>query len=685
MCVMKTAGTPNHRPGRTAERALDRAPERTPSRRELFRFGLTSVAAFSVAGCSALSLNPSDKGGGKGGGEGAGKAGTGLKEAPDLGDQVKAGKLPARAKRMPAKPMVIRPTEPGGVYGGTWNTILTSVDADPHLVGSLSYEPLVRWDVDQTKISPNVAESWEIGQDGRVYTFKLRAGMKWSDGKPYTADDLVFGYEDVLSNKDLYPVMPSQFAPDGQPAKLEKVDATTVRFTFPKPQGLFLDQVASSGGAVLHCLPKHYLKQFHKKYNPDADKLAKQEGQPDWTKLFLNKGGNGPTEFGSWQNTDLPVIYPWKLSSQSGNRLVVSRNPYYWKTDSDGRQLPYLDRVVFDIITDPQVSTLKLSQGDYSLVTPGLVTLQSKPVFARGREKGRFHFIAIGSSRMNDATFLLNQTHKDPEMRKVMQNKDFRIGLSYALNRQEIIKVVLLNQGEPWQTSPRKESGLYLQQLAKQYTQHDPAKANAHLDKAGYRRRDSDGFRLRPDGKRLGFTVEVRTNFNPLWADVAQLASGYWKKVGVDVQVKVEDATLLFNRVDANNHDAVMDDGDGGDLPMLGPGWYFPVDAGAAYAVEWGRWYESKGAQGEKPPTGPLRQMRLFDQIKVTPDKQKRDELFMQILRISQEEFYVIGTVLPEARYNVVQNDLHGVGGEMIDDCCEPGPSAPEQYFWKKT
>lgn len=655
-----------------------RSPVHQPSRRDLLRLGVTTAAAVAVAGCEALSVKPSGDPGGS-----QRPTSTTLKEAPELAKQVKAGTLPPRAQRLPTKPMVIRPTEQMGVYGGTWNTILTSVDADPHLIGSVSYEPLVRWDVDQRNVSPNVAEFWEVSPDGRAYTFVLREGMRWSDGEPYTADDLLFAYHDVLGVEELYPVWSSQFAPDGEPATLEKLDEHTVRFTFPKPHGLFLEQLASNGGATLHCLPRHYLQRFHLKYNPDADEQAKDEGFADWTEMFLAKGGTGPGELTAWQNPDLPCIFPWRVVEPlTGNRLVLKRNPFYWKTDPEGRQLPYLDEVVFDIITDPQVSTLKLTQGDYSLVTPGLVTLQSKPVFARGRGEGRYHFIDVASSRMNDATFLLNLTHKDPVMREFLGNKDFRIGLSYALNREEIIKIVLLGQGEPWQTSPRHESGLYLEGLAKQYIEYDVGKANEHLDAAGYRDRDSAGFRRRSDGRRLGFTVEVRTNFNPLWADIAQLAARYWKEVGVDVRVKVQDPTLIFSRVEANEHDAVMDDGDGGILPMLTPQWYFPVSVDAAYAVEWGRWYQTGGAAGLEPPPGPRRQMELFDEIKVTPDPRRREELFMEILRISQEEFYVIGTALPAARYNVVQDGLRNVARSMLDDCCEPGPSHPEQYFW---
>lgn len=654
----------------------------TVKRREALRVGAASVAAVTLAGCDLFSTEP------EGTSESAGDSGTDdQKEAPHLARQVKSGKLPPREKRLPKDPLVVKPTERTGQYGGTWSAFITYVGASPFLIGALSYEPLVRWSVDGKKVVPGLAASWDIHGDGHDYVFHLRRGLKWSDGQPFGVDDIVFAYEDVLKNTALNPVLPDWLTGGygGKPVTLEKVDEHTCRFTFSQPYGIFLSKIAADG-TVLTSLPRHYLKDFHKSYNPDVNAQAKTAGFSDWVKFFQAKGGAGPGELGVWQNKDLPTMYPWRLVQPltGANALRAERNPFYWKTDPQGRQLPYLDKVTFDLVKTPDVAILKLSKGEYSVAVPGIPTYANKPVLARNRTAGGYHFIDMVNSRMNFATFILNLTHPDPKMREMMQNKDFRIGLSYALNRPEIIKLVMQGQGKPWQTSPRPSSEFELKELGTQYTDYDERLANQHLDKAGYTGRDSDGFRTRPDGERVAFTLEVRTNFNPAWEDIAQLAHGYWKKVGVDARVRVEDATLLYSRRDANKHDAVMDDGDSGLLPILGPTWYFPyVDADSAFAVLWARWYQTKGKNGEKPPPGPRHQMEIYDELLQTADRKKQHDLFMQILKIAQEEFYVIGTALSHGEYNIVQNDFHNVADPMIDGSSypEPGPTNPEQYF----
>jgi ABC-type transport system substrate-binding protein len=647
-----------------------------PGRRDVLRLGTAATAILTLSACDLLSTDPEGKGS-------DGPRKSGAKEAPELAAQVKDGKLPPLARRLPKEPLVVKPTERIGRYGGQWDTFLTEVEANPHLVGSLSYEPLVRWNVESTEVIPGVAKSWDVSDDTREYTFHLRAGMKWSDGKPFGVDDIVFAYDDVQKSKDLYPVFTTWLATAGGPATLEKLDDVTFKFVFKEPNGIFLQNLAASG-TVLTSLPRHYLEQFHTKYNPDVKTLAKDEGFADWMELFAARGGMGPGDSGAWQNPDLPTIYPWRITQGlgDGTRLVAERNPFYWKTDPEGAQLPYIDRVVMAIVEDPSVSTLQITEGRYTLMTPGIATLENKPVFAKAREAGGFHFIDMVEDRMNFGTFVLNHNHKDRAMRAVFLNKNFKIGLSHALNREEIVKIVMKGQGVPWNTSPRPESKYFYEPLGKQYTEYDVDKANEHLDLAGYRQRDGQGFRLREDGKRLGFNLQVRVNFNPAWADIAQLARGYWREVGVDARVEVVAAELIFARIDANNHEAIMDDGDGGLIPYLNPGWYLPA-AATSFAIEWARWYDSKGQEGEEPPAPQKRQMELFDQVKASLEEGERVRLFTEILKIAAEEFYVIGTARTTQQYNIVQNDFHNVPNPFLDGSSypEPGPTNPEQYF----
>ena len=659
--------------------------EPTVTRRKLLRFGgAASFVIMTSSGCSLLSTDPDTEGR-----EGAGPRQTsgdpGAKEAPSLADQVKAGKLPPLAQRMPKSPLVVQPIEKVGTYGGTWQTCVGNPDAS-FLYMNLGYDGLVRWSRDWSKVEPNLAESWDAGGDGRQYTFHLRPGVKWSDGQECTADDIVFAYNDVLRNQELFPTLPEWLTAGGRPATVEKVDSHTVRFTFVEPKGLFLQYLASSSGNVLTALPRHYFQQFHKKYAPDAEAKAKQKGHNGWADGLLAMGGAGMTDIAWWQNPAIPTIAAWKTSQPLGGglRLAVDRNPYYWKTDPDGRQLPYIDQVRVQVIQDPQVAVLRSSQGQFSLTPDEFAAIRDKPVLAAGRDDGGYRFIDMPQSNMNSATFVFNLAHRDPKLRQVFQNKDFRIGLSYAINRQEIINTVLQRQGEPWQTSPLRQSKFFDEKLAKQYTEYDVAKANEHLDRAGYTQRDGAGFRLRPDGERLAFTVQVRLGTIPIWVDTAELVRGYWQRVGVDARVQTGNSELVIQRVEANQHDVVMDDGYPGlDDVLLDPAWYVPYQTGCQWGVPWGTWYVSGGRQGEEPPPRMRRQMELYDEIKKTLEPARQEELFKQLMRIAQEEFYLIGTAMPVGGYSVVQNNFRNVPKSLLSSTTYPSPgwSNPEQYY----
>jgi peptide/nickel transport system substrate-binding protein len=651
------------------------------TRRDCLRAGGVGLAAALGAGCDLLSTDPSSQ---QGKAAGAGGGLSASKEAPSLASQVKAGTLPALRKRLPANPLVLEPTDRAGAYGGRWHTCTQSVPGDTYEM--IGYDGLVRWDPSWTKVVPNIAESWEVGDGGRVYTFRLRTGMKWSDGSPFTSSDIAFAYTDVLKNEKLFPTLPQWLTVQGQPGTFERVDDHTFEFRFAEPHALLLERLATPDGNILTALPKAYFRQFHPRYNRDVQRLAKEEGFASWDELFAARGGLGLLDLGAWQTRDLPTLLAWRTEKpmKSDGHLVAVRNPYYWKTDPQGRQLPYLDEVVIDLVKDPQVAALQTTEGRYSLPPSDLLTLQDKPVMAAARAEGKFHFVDWVTSTMNDALVALNLTHRDPALRQVFQNRDFRIGLSYAINRSEVIRAVYQRQGEPWQVGPRRESEFFDEKLALQYTEHDVTKANDHLDRAGVGRRDGDGFRVRPDGARIAFDLEIPTGFKPAWIDAAELLKGYWDEVGIELRVKTETDTLFAERVEANQHDAVMFDGNAGLRDaLLDPTWYFPYGGGSYFAVEWARWYTSGGKTGSAPPPYAREQMDLYDRVQATIDPERQREMFMQILRIAQEQFYVIGLVLPAVGYNIVQDKLHNVPKSVPEAWLypDPGPARPEQFF----
>jgi ABC-type transport system substrate-binding protein len=623
-----------------------------------------------------------------------------FQDAPMLADQVMAGKLPAVAQRVPKTPMVITQVEKVGEYGGAWRMALVGGGDTALLLRTIGYEFLVRVDPDWKDIVPNVAASYTASPDAREFTFKLREGMKWSDGQSFDADDIMFWYEDVALNKELSPGgIGAWLTTGGKPGTVTKVDQYTVKFNFPNPNGLFLQNLASGfTGNPPTQYPAHYLKQFHKKYADPAklDQLMKENQAADWVKLFQLKGASVPgTSYNAvYSNPDLPVLNGWIITTPygTGNRVTCERNPFYWKVDTAGNQLPYIDKVNYDVLQDPQPLVLKAANGEIDMQDRNLATNQNKPVLTDNQQKGQFHFFETVPSSMNTMMVGLNLTHKNQTLRQVFQNRDFRIGLSYALKRQEIIDTVYVGQGEPWQGAPRKEMPFYNEQLAKQYTEYDVAKANAALDKA-FSKKDAQGFRLGPDGKRITFSIEVAGASDPTWADALKLVVGYWQQVGIDSQMKNEDRALLFTRKDANEHDAVIWGGDSGlKDAYLRPYWYLPMSVDSDFwAPAWSTWYYNRSGAGaqtppEEPPDPIKQQQALYDQLQATADPAKQADFMKQILAIAPDQFWVIGISLPSNGYGVVKNNFHNVpktmfstGGPYIN----PAPTNTCQYFFE--
>lgn len=233
------------------------------------------------------------------------------------------GDLPRLKDRLSQNPLVVATTERAGVYGGTWNSAILGPDDRTWLDRSVGYQPLLRWDPGFTKVVPNVAASFEVNADATVYVFHLRPGLRWSDGEPFTADNIVFAQNDLLANEELGGT---------DPVRAVKIDDHTVRLALPAPNALLVKDLASSFGMRL-LKPKHYLMKLHRTYNPDADKLAAEAELDDRVALI----GQQEEE---WTNPDLPTLNPWVTAESSQDRIVVERNPYFWKVDQGGRQLP---------------------------------------------------------------------------------------------------------------------------------------------------------------------------------------------------------------------------------------------------------------------------------------------------------------------------------------------------------
>ncbi|MEO8398074.1 MAG: ABC transporter substrate-binding protein, partial [Chloroflexota bacterium] len=388
-----------------------------------------------------------------------------FKESPMLTDQVTAGTIPAAAERLPANPAVVTPLSETGQYGGTLR--VGFIGTSPGWGGLLyiaGWDQLTQWKSDFSGVVPNIAESWDVSDDATTYTFHLRKGMKWSDGEPFGADDIMFYINDILLNPDLTPGgIAADWLPqlDAEKFAAEKIDDATVKFTFAHPNGSFLLNLATWSGRDITFYPKHYLMQFHKTYNPDVDSLvANEEGVTDWVGLFNKKANrDDPTNFLNYP--ERPTLFPWIVTSAlgSGTQLSMARNPYYWKVDTEGNQLPYIDGITGISYQDSQARTLAMVSGDLDyLVDPGP---ENRVTYYDALDGGApLKIIENLWDGANTSAIQFNRTYADPVLADIFANKDFRIGMSEAINRQEVIDIVYNGQGEPAQVAPLESSPL---------------------------------------------------------------------------------------------------------------------------------------------------------------------------------------------------------------------------------
>jgi len=615
------------------------------------------------------------------------------KEAPSLAALVESGDLPAMADRMPSNPVVIEPVESMGEYGGTWRTALVGGQDNAWLVRTISYEHLIRWTPEFTGLEPNIAESFEANDEATEFTFKLREGMKWSDGDDFNADDIMFWYNATLVNEEyeaLHPQAGWLKAGDGEGPVVEKVDDYTVKFVFTAPHGLFLQHIATPGGSIITRHSEHYCSQFHIDYADEAEleAMIEEEGATDWVNLYdLKCGGVPGTPYDArWQNGDLPTLMAWDIVDAygEGTQVVAERNPYYWKVDTEGRQLPYIDKVIYDILEDREVLLGKVASGEIDMMSRHFNTNDNKAFLFDEQENGEFGFFdTIGGG--NTTGFHFNMTHQDPRMREIFQNKNFRIAMSHCINRQEIIDLLYIGQGEPMQSAVGKElPNLYNEGMYNDYTEFDQELAHEILEGEGFAR-DGDYF-LGPDSEPFNFEVQVTEAFG--FNARAEVVVNQWQACGVDARLKMMDRSLLYTRKDANEHDVHVWGAGASATIFLDPRHMFPFSGESTFAQAWQQWYNNPDGEGaltppEEPPEDVKRQMDLYDQIKASGDTALQEELMKEIIEIARDQFYVIGLSSSPPGYGIVRNAMHNVPASMPGSWQypTPAPTHPEQYW----
>ena len=292
-------------------------------------------------------------------------------QSPTLDAAVASGDLPPVEDRLPAEPLVVLGVDGPGLYGGT----LFGATYDVGLATAMRDETAIVLNKHSFTADPypNVAKSYETVDDrAAVWEVKLREGLLWSDGTPFTTADLTFWWNDIILNTDITP----QLRPQYKGVNLDVIDQYTVRFDFGNPT----DFVAKIGGfnpITRH--PRHYLEQFHAEYASEADLAAmvKKSGFESWTQFFLDRA-----DYNEYSNVDKPTLEPWKLSQAPPAEPVIwTRNPYYWVVDTQGQQLPYFEDRWMSVLGDQEVVKLKALNGevDYSFLDVDVYTPRSSP------------------------------------------------------------------------------------------------------------------------------------------------------------------------------------------------------------------------------------------------------------------------------------------------------------------
>jgi peptide/nickel transport system substrate-binding protein len=624
-------------------------------------------------------------------------------EAPMLAELVKAGKLPPVDQRIPEEPLVLKPVHAVGKYGGIWRRGFTGPADFENGNRICSTDKLLFSDFTGTKTVPSVAKGWKASDDGKSFTITLRKGLKWSDGKPFTADDIMFWFQDMVQNKDLVPIQPPDLAINGKPGKIEKADQYTIVFQFPEPYYLLEEFIRgdgrlgsgfATGGSPQYgsfmggYAPAHYLKQFHTKYisKEELDTKVKAGGFDNWVSMMKNRS--------NWSlNTECPVLTPWKTATPiNTSTWTLERNPYYWEIDTEGNQLPYIDKIVMQLAENLEVLNLRAAAGEFDMQSRH-IDLAKLPVLLENQQKGNYTIRLDPAEYGSDACLMVNLTYEaDAEIAKWLNTTDFRRALSLGIERDQLNETFWLGVGTPGspvvaETSPYSPGPEY----RKLWSTLDVKKANEMLDKIGLDKKDSDGYRLRTDGKgRLRIEVQtIGASFTPI-TQIMEVVREHWKKIGIQVDVTELERSLFLNRINANEHQiAALPWGNTGtEVLLTNPGNALPVFTNSPNGPLYGKWYGSFGATGKKPTDPSL--VKAFDLFRSAAGQplDGRIKVAKEIWKIAIDEQWTIGLVgLGPAVQGVriTKNNMGNVPERLsiVRDARVPGASHTASYFYK--
>jgi peptide/nickel transport system substrate-binding protein len=601
-------------------------------------------------------------------------------EAPMLTEMVNAGNLPPLAERLPAEPLVVQPIEIGK-YGGTIRVGDMSTNLSGYDIAWVSGgdNHFLRYTPDLTGTEPNIAKSVDVSEDQKTFTIHLRPGIKWSDGQPFSSADVMFTYEDILQNKDITPSMYVGFRPNDTPMVMTAPDENTIviEFTVPMPRFLLSNLPHQYGWPnATEFNPRHYLEQFHIKYNPNAAADATAAGFSTWVERFNDM-----------QNEDItperPSLRAMVVEETTAAYVRYVRNPYYWAVDTEGNQLPYIDYAEMERLQDVQTYHAKIVTGDFDYAV-GNSSVLNYAVYQASEETGNYKVLRWSSGRGGENFYQFNMNWPEPELQKIHQDARYRRALSIAIDRNEMNEVLFFGAAVPRQMTVLETSVYFKQEYADAWAQFDVDQANALLDELGLTWNGDKTQRLLPNGDPIKYQFDYFNGEGPK-TEILELVSSYWRAVGIDVQGTPVTRQLLDPRIDNNEEPMSLWHGDASTdiLLPVDRKWVTGKDGDeCTIAPLWNKWWETDGETGEEPPEWYTETLDTWREFSETLDP----EVAAKMLQSQADNVWSIGTVGDTPWPFIVKNTVGNVPETGIHtwDGLFQLPYHPETLFFKE-
>ena len=560
--------------------------------------------------------------------------------------------LPRVEARLPDDPVVVQPYRNTGKYGGTARITLWDNWQ------FFNFEHALTISADLRSVLPNLAKSWSLSEDGRVTTIRLRPGIKWSDGAPLTADDFMFRMNHVWLDREMNPVTERLI----RGVKFIKIDDLTFQYAFPEPNPMFANFAAQLGSHFAD--PMHFFKQYHPAYRDrdELNALVREKGFVTWMAMYQALWG-----WGNEEASRVPTLRAYKVIQRTPTKMRLVRNPYYFKIDPAGNQLPYIDAIDSIILTEnSEMITFQAATGQLDFAAFTLRT-QDIPLLKLGEAKGVNQVHIWRRLHVSDLAIQPNYNYDEPKYRKLVWGRGerrFVRALSHAIDRQQMNEAIYFGQGVPSQVTAHPSSRWYEQRFAEAHLRYDPDYARDLLDELGLRDVDGDGLREYPDGSKLTITLEYLDFETPKGISM-ELVRDYWREVGIDLRLLSIERRLQTERAQANrmqmtlwHADKVTDI-----LFPLVPDWFYPHRAGWELSMwnHWARHYQTDGELGEEPPEL-IRNLQYWgDQLRTATTEAKRTKAARTLLAAAAENLWTIGTVGQAPHPVVVSTRLKNV------------------------